>query len=1344
MGAVFRVLDESTGERIALKRLLSRARGTADKLFEHEYHTLTQLRHPRIIEVYEYGLDAEGAYYTMELLDGTDLRDLAPLSYREACRHLRDVASSLALLHARRLLHRDISPRNVRLTSAGRAKLIDFGALTTFGVSERVVGTVPAVPPEALLGLQLDQRSDLYAFGTLCYWVLTKRHAYPARELWLLPSVWGEGAPAPPSQFQADIPPELDDLVLRLLSQDPLSRPISAAEVIEQLERIGQLDSEETHQVGASYLVNPRIVGRDTELEKLRSAVARIKTGKSVTLLVEGVTGVGKTRLLSEVGLEAQLRGATVVRVDAELERGPYAVARAMMQMLLTKLPVLARQAATRHTGLLLHLVPELATSSRSAEPAALPRDRGEQRVRMQMALVEWLTAIARECPLVIIVDNVQAADESSLALFATLPRLASGGQIGLLLGQRTDAETNSPRPLKSIRTAAERVTLRELDQAQTTELVQALFGDVSQAGRLGKWLYDRTAGHPNHCLSLAARLIELKLVTYKNGAWVLPLELDDDAVPSGVPAIFDQQIANLSSAARRLAENLSVERLRISLEQCLAFSELGQSETFSALSELITRGLLVAVGDEYRFAHHAQRERLFAKLSPERQRALHRRAGQFLLRQRDQNPLAEIDAGWHLLRAGDELRGAEILADAGQRLVSTIEGLNFAAPALEAALAVFDRANASPWILLPVLDALTAAGWYVDRRYADKYGERTLRLALRLSGLEKAAQLARVVGDKRAVKLGTLYAAVQHGRQKKHIRHKQFMEFRGVFAPLIGTLGCLIGVAANSMDARGAERVLDAVRMMSAFEEDHIVRVMYDYARYFNLNTAGRLARAEPIGERVLAWLQTPAATSILTQDGTRALSGGVMAGLAQYAAFRDGPSTLEWADRLEALGLSFYSMIANQARFMYHAQRGEMALARPHRDRLELHAIQGGTTWQSSIVVPLTLGTVYAKTGDIVGLRQSIEQLERRAEEIPALVPIVTALRASYELERGHQKEALLLAEQCRAGLGSDISCIGPWIASVCARALLAHDRIDEARQVIEHASAQMDSGDRAYTFLYLNVDLAKVAIDIACASYERARARLDELMAEHAPRMGPLTRFDMHEAYAQLALATTNSAELDIHLQELEVCARNTENPALIARFKRVESAAQRALGQRPSAIALRAARGDSYLNAARNILESKEGKERASAALRIAIEQSGACGGYLYLGSTRHLELVAQQPPGAAPPSQLQERLLEMADHAQRAGDFFSTTAAATAVLSGLACSKASHTDLAGVRVELLILPHSTDSLIVGALVLKPGSVALEPLGFDLLQLLGQSLYGLHDASRGSRHPGSHSN
>src|SRR4029077_10042706 len=116
MGAGDRVFDQVSGQERALKR--ARAAATDQRLvveaLQREYHVLATLDHPRIIRVFDYGVDPVGPYYTMELLAGSDMRKLAPLPYRTACQHMRDVATSLALLHARRLLHRDLSPGNVR------------------------------------------------------------------------------------------------------------------------------------------------------------------------------------------------------------------------------------------------------------------------------------------------------------------------------------------------------------------------------------------------------------------------------------------------------------------------------------------------------------------------------------------------------------------------------------------------------------------------------------------------------------------------------------------------------------------------------------------------------------------------------------------------------------------------------------------------------------------------------------------------------------------------------------------------------------------------------------------------------------------------------------------------------------------------------------------------------------------------------------------------------------------------------------------------------------------------------------------------------------------------------
>src|SRR5262245_3271667 len=136
VGQVHRAHDEATGEPVALKQLNEdRLDNQSVRLmFQREYHTLARLDHPCIVRVHDFGIEGDRPYYTMELIDGEALGPLLPLGPQRACRVLRDVASALAYLHARNLIHRDVSMRNVRVTGEGTAKLIDFGTLATQGV----------------------------------------------------------------------------------------------------------------------------------------------------------------------------------------------------------------------------------------------------------------------------------------------------------------------------------------------------------------------------------------------------------------------------------------------------------------------------------------------------------------------------------------------------------------------------------------------------------------------------------------------------------------------------------------------------------------------------------------------------------------------------------------------------------------------------------------------------------------------------------------------------------------------------------------------------------------------------------------------------------------------------------------------------------------------------------------------------------------------------------------------------------------------------------------------------------------------------------------------------------
>jgi serine/threonine protein kinase len=280
MGAVFRVRDDATGKELALKQMTSASgedHHAAQLRFKREFHTMASLRHPRIVDVFDYGVDGT-PYYTLELLDGQDLADLDRVPVMRVCELLQDVASALAFLHARRLLHRDLAPHNVRCTSDGRAKLIDFGVLATTGASGDVAGTPPLMAPETVYGRPLDHRCDLFGLGALAYRILTGRHAFPVTAIEELDDAW-RTRPPPPSALVEDVPPAFDELVMALLAHDPLGRPASAAEVIDRLSAISGRDRAPEIETTHGWIASAALVGRRREMEQIRRAVVETCEG---------------------------------------------------------------------------------------------------------------------------------------------------------------------------------------------------------------------------------------------------------------------------------------------------------------------------------------------------------------------------------------------------------------------------------------------------------------------------------------------------------------------------------------------------------------------------------------------------------------------------------------------------------------------------------------------------------------------------------------------------------------------------------------------------------------------------------------------------------------------------------------------------------------------------------------------------------------------------------------------------------------------------------------------------------------------------------------------------------
>src|SRR5262249_4737172 len=160
---------------------------------------------------------------------------------------------------------------------------------------------------------------------------------------------------------------------------------------------------------------------------------------------------------------------------------------------------------------------------------------------RVQELLHEIVASACAAEPLLIAVDNLEDADEASLALLAGLQQLASESALGLVYCERPhdDAAGVDSLSRRVLRERSRRIELRPLKPGEVFELARSVFGDAPDLGKLAEWLYDRSAGRPLHCMELLRSLYARGVVRYADGLWVLPLERPDAAIAGALDELL-------------------------------------------------------------------------------------------------------------------------------------------------------------------------------------------------------------------------------------------------------------------------------------------------------------------------------------------------------------------------------------------------------------------------------------------------------------------------------------------------------------------------------------------------------------------------------------------------------------------------------------------------------------------------------------------------------------------------------------------------------------------------------------------------------------------------------------
>ncbi|MCB9673494.1 MAG: protein kinase [Alphaproteobacteria bacterium] len=647
MCVVYKVRDRRHGDVVALKTLRHLDSNSLYRL-KQEFRALSHFDHPNLVSFSELVNADAGWFVTMELVEGVDFltfcrgdepdresrtqtgtadtwgtstetdlsfnrsapagaaaRDATPApppkrkkrSLPDLIRlrsSMRQLAEGVHTLHTAGRIHRDLKPSNVLVTDAGRVVILDFGLVaeidqdyTEGTLHQNIAGSAAYMSPEQSVGRPLTEASDWYSVGVMLYEALTGVWPYSGHLYQILTKKQEEDPPAPSAHVDG-VPPELEDLCVRLLSRDPEKRP-DAAEVLRVFRSRALVSTAETR-----VRAQPRFRYRNPENHELLQGFQAAKWGRAVTMLLRGPAGIGKTTLVREFIKSLKRRDEVVILKSRcfEWESVPYKALDGLMDNLSRALRRLDHREVSKlaNPGLpyLATLFPvlERVDAFGLTEPADLHRlDPPALRQRAFEGLFELLRELARTVPVLVFIDDVQWGDPESAGVLGEILRFATDIPVFVLLAYQADEPSVFIRrfvtPVQEAGVDVRSLDLDPMSFEQACVIASEMLGMEASDERVRRIAIE-SGGVPQFIKELA-RQLEFQ----DSRATVVEDELNEITVA---------EIKQLPDPARHLLHVLALCEEPLPTEVAMVSADLG-AEAFKALTTLRAMNLMSVTG---------------------------------------------------------------------------------------------------------------------------------------------------------------------------------------------------------------------------------------------------------------------------------------------------------------------------------------------------------------------------------------------------------------------------------------------------------------------------------------------------------------------------------------------------------------------------------------------------------------------------------------------------------------------------------------------------------------------------------------------------------------------------
>lgn len=602
--------------------------------------------HPNVVSVFDIGEEDGNPFIVTQYVRGGSVADLLsahrpePLELTEAMRIAAQTCRALGHAHAHGILHRDVKPANVWLMPEGTVKLGDFGLALSLDHTQLIeeqmlVGTAAYFAPEQALGAAVGPQADLYSLGVMLYEMTTGRQPFDGDTVLTVISQHVNSRPVAPSWHNPAIHGALDRLILELLAKSPADRPRNAAVVADALEMmlagapLAEAEGAPARQkTSLDRLASGVFVGRIQEVMQLREGLEEALAGRGRLLLVSGEPGSGKTRLTEELTTYARMRGAGVLVGRCFEGAGAPAFwpwVQAIRRYTHDREPNELYDVMGPGAADIAQLDSEIRQRLPTL-PTPPPLEPEQARFRLFDSIATFLRNAALSRPLLLILDDLQWADEPSLRLLQFLAQEIREAHL-FIVGTHRDVALGRGHPL--VRVLAEigredlghQIRLAGLSREDVGRCIELTSG-IRPSENLVQRIWDKTEGNPFFMNETIRLLITEGLLEHAEKRDDLPI-----SIPPRVRDVVRRRLEQLSDHCNKTLTMAAVCGREFSLELIEALSDADGDQVLNDLEEATDARLISEMPGrdlKYMFTHDLVREAVCDQVKNVRRMRMH------------------------------------------------------------------------------------------------------------------------------------------------------------------------------------------------------------------------------------------------------------------------------------------------------------------------------------------------------------------------------------------------------------------------------------------------------------------------------------------------------------------------------------------------------------------------------------------------------------------------------------------------------------------------------------------------------------------------------------------------